>query len=82
MLDIGAAQLAKSLQAVFKDRVLGPEVPLVSRVRNQYLKNITLKFERDASAKKVKIIVKEKIDLFLSDHDFRSIRIDIDVDPQ
>jgi primosomal protein N' (replication factor Y) len=35
MLDIGAAQLAKSLQAVFKDRVLGPEVPLVSRVRNQ-----------------------------------------------
>ena len=79
---MGAGKLAKSLQTVFKDRVLGPEVPLVSRVRNQYLKNITLKFERDASAKKVKSIIKEKIDLFLSDHDFRSIRIDIDVDPQ
>ncbi|UKN01810.1 primosomal protein N' [Paracrocinitomix mangrovi] len=81
-LEVGAASLAKSLQAVFKDRVLGPEVPLVSRVRNYYLKNITLKFERDASAKKVKDIVKEKIDLFLADHDYRSIRIDIDVDPQ
>lgn len=81
-LDVGSAVLAKSLQAVFKDRVLGPEAPAVGRVRNYYLMNITLKFERDASPKKVKDIVKEKIDLFLTDHDFRSIRIDIDVDPQ
>ena len=81
-LDMGAAKLTKSLQAVFKDRVLGPEAPAVGRVRNQYLKNITLKFEREASPKKVKDVIKEKIDLFLADHDFRSIRIDIDVDPQ
>ncbi|MBD3637156.1 MAG: primosomal protein N' [Crocinitomicaceae bacterium] len=81
-LEVGAAALAKSLQAVFKDRVLGPEAPIVGRVRNMYLKNITLKFERNASPKKVKDIIKEKIDLFLADHDFRSIRIDIDVDPQ
>jgi len=81
-LEIGAATLAKSLQITFKDRVLGPEAPSIGRVRNFYLKNITLKFERDASPKKVKDIIKEKIDLFLSDHDFRSIRVDIDVDPQ
>jgi primosomal protein N' (replication factor Y) len=81
-LEIGAATLAKSLQTTFKDRVLGPEAPAIGRVRNFYIKNITLKFERDASPKKVKDIVKEKIDLFLSDHDFRSIRVDIDVDPQ
>lgn len=81
-LEAGAAILAKSLQAVFKDRVLGPEIPAVGRVRNMFIKHITLKFERDASAKKVKDIVKDKIDVFLSDHDFRSIRIDIDVDPQ
>lgn len=81
-LEIGAATLAKSLQTVFKDRVLGPEIPSVGRVRNFYLKNITLKFERDASPKKVKDIIKQKIETFLSDHDFRSIRVDIDVDPQ
>ena len=81
-LEVGAATLAKSLQATFKDRVLGPEVPSVGRVRNFYLKNITLKFERDASPKKVKEIIKQKIDAFQSDHDFRSIRVDIDVDPQ
>jgi primosomal protein N' (replication factor Y) len=47
-----------------------------------YLKNIRIKFERDASPKKVKTIIKEKIDIFLSDHDFRSIRVAVDVDPQ
>ena len=81
-LEAGASVFAKSLQGIFKDRVLGPEVPIVGRVRNMFIKHITLKFERDASPKKVKEIIKEKIDLFLSDHDFRSIRIDIDVDPQ
>lgn len=82
ILEMGAATLAKSLQATFKDRVLGPEIPAVGRVRNLYIKHITLKFERDASPKKVKNVIKEKIDVFLSDHDYRSIRVDIDVDPQ
>ena len=81
-LEFGAAVLAKKFQDIFKDRVLGPEVPPVGRVRNFYLKNIRIKFERDASPKKVKQIIQEKIDLFLADHDFRSIRVAIDVDPQ
>lgn len=81
-IEIGAAFLAKDLQKVFKDRVLGPEVPAVGRIRNMYIKHITLKFERDASPKKVKNLIKQKIDVFLSQHEFRSMRIDIDVDPQ
>ncbi len=81
-LEFGSIVLTKKLQEVFKDRVLGPEAPPVGRIRNFYLKNIRIKFERDASPKKVKTIIKEKIELFLSDRDFRSIRVDIDVDPQ
>lgn len=81
-IEMGAASLAKDLQKVFKDRVLGPEVPAVGRIRNMYIKHITLKFERDASPKKVKDIIKQKIDVFLAQHEFRSMRIDIDVDPQ
>lgn len=81
-LEFGGAVLTKSLQDVFKDRVLGPEIPPVGRVRNFHLMNIRVKFERDASPKKVKTIIKEKIDAFLNQHDFRSILIDIDVDPQ
>ncbi|MCG8573737.1 MAG: primosomal protein N' [Flavobacteriales bacterium] len=82
VLEMGSATLAKSLQNIFKDRVLGPEIPLVGRIRNFYIKNITIKFEREASPKKVKDIIREKIDDLLSQHDFRSVRVDIDVDPQ
>ena len=81
-LEIGAATLGKKLEAVFKDRILGPESPPVGRIRNLYIKEIRIKFEREASPKKVKQIISEKIEQFLSDHDFRSIRVAIDVDPQ
>lgn len=81
-LEIGAATLGKKLEAVFKDRVLGPEIPPVGRIRNYYLKEIRIKFEREASPKKVKSIVYEKIEHFLSDHDFRSIRVALDIDPK
>ncbi len=81
-VQFGAQFLAKNLTDVFKERVLGPEVPLVGRVRNLYLQNITLKFERNASPKKVKEILNQKIDDFLAQHEFRSVRVVIDVDPQ
>lgn len=81
-LEFGSNVLAKKLKDIFKDRVLGPEIPSIGRVRNFYLMNIRIKFERDASPSKVKQILKAKIDDFLTDHDFRSIRVDIDVDPQ
>lgn len=81
-LEFGAMVLTKKLQEIFKDRVLGPEAPPVGRIRNMYIKNIRIKFERDASPKKVKERIHQEIDRFLAEHDFRSIRIDIDVDPQ
>ncbi len=81
-VQFGAQYLAKTLTDIFHERVLGPEVPVVSRIKNLYLQNITLKFERNASPKKVKDILKQKLDDFLAQHDFRSIRVIIDIDPQ
>lgn len=81
-LEMGAAAMAQLLRAVFNDRVLGPEAPPVRRIRNYYIKHITIKFERTASPQKVKTVIREKIDVFLSQHDFRSILVDINVDPQ
>lgn len=77
----GAAALAKELRSVFKNRILGPENPLVGRVRNYYLKQIILKFENEASRRKVKALVQEKIDAFQSQRKFSSVIVNIDVDP-
>ena len=44
-----AEQYATQLRATFGQRVLGPEAPGISRVRNFFIQQIMLKMERDAS---------------------------------
>lgn len=80
-LDMMAADLADRMKAVFGSRVLGPEFPVVKRIQNSYLKVIRLKVERDASNKKVKKLLQQKIDDFYSVAYNKSVRIVIDVDP-
>ena len=80
-LNESADELAEGLQSVFGDRVLGPEFPGISRIKNLYIKNILLKIERKASIKKVKEILRTQIQEFSGEKKNRSIRINIDVDP-
>lgn len=81
LVNEGANVLAKSLKDVFKERVLGPEFPIVKRIQNQYLKQIQLKIEREANLVNVKLKLEELIDLFYAVPAYKSIRIVIDVDP-
>lgn len=80
-VEMASVVLAKSLKAHFGDRILGPESPTISRIKNYFLKDIHLKFEREASPKKIKEILHQEIENILAQHDFRSVRIDVDVDP-
>jgi len=61
--------------------VLGPEYPLISRIRNYYHKDILLKIERNSSVKKAKTIIDTIISNLQEQKDFRSLRVFIDVDP-
>jgi primosomal protein N' (replication factor Y) len=81
MVNAAAKDLADALKKQFAKRVLGPEFPLVSRVRNLYHKNILLKMERDASVVKVKKIVTELLIQFKSGSDYKTVKVQIDVDP-
>ncbi len=76
-----ASDLASMLRDSFKERVLGPEFPVVKRIHNLFLKKITLKIERDAVDKKVKERIHQIIDEFYSVPSNKSIRVVIDVDP-
>tara|TARA_B110000046_G_C13023291_1_gene412395 strand:+ start:3026 stop:5491 length:2466 start_codon:yes stop_codon:yes gene_type:complete len=76
----GAEWLATSLRHVFNANVLGPEFPVVSRIRNQYHKNILLKIPQNQSLVKTKTVL-QKIKLsFSSTRDFRAVRLLINVD--
>jgi primosomal protein N' (replication factor Y) len=81
MVNAASKDLADALKKQFAKRVLGPEFPLVSRVRNLYHKNILLKMERDASVVKVKKIITELLVQFKSGSDYKTVKVQIDVDP-
>ncbi|PQA54028.1 replication restart helicase PriA [Siphonobacter curvatus] len=69
------------LQKVGTDRVKGPESPLVERIRNQFLFDVLLKFERNLNLKAIKEFVKETIEEVVTTKEFKGISIVIDVDP-
>jgi primosomal protein N' (replication factor Y) len=77
-----AAYFAGELRNHFSERVIGPEFPLVSRIRNYYIKNIMLKFERDlVSINKAKAIIREVITQFQTTKLSKGSIIQPDVDP-
>ena len=77
----GASALATELRKIFKERVLGPEFPVVKRIYNQFLKKIIIKIEKDAGDKVVKQRIQDIVDDFYRTPSNKSIRIIIDVDP-
>ncbi|RZK40122.1 MAG: primosomal protein N' [Pedobacter sp.] len=81
VLNVAAQHLASGLRLQLGNRVLGPEQPLVARVRNYYLKQISIKVEKTVAIQKVKEILKETIKEFNSQKDFKSVLVQIDVDP-
>ena len=81
MVNASSKFLADELKHHFKKRVLGPEFPMVSRIRNLYHKNILLKIERELSVIQAKTILTNIIFQFKSDSNYKSVRVQIDVDP-
>ena len=81
LLNRASHDLAQAMKAVFKERVLGPESPVVRRIHNYYLKSIVLKVERAAADKKVKERLQLIIDEFLSVPQNKSVRVSVNVDP-
>lgn len=63
------------------ERVLGPEEPLVERIRNQFLYDILIKLEREKiNFKAVKAFVQSCITDILTDKGLRAVSVVIDVD--
>jgi len=81
VLNFAAAKMASDLRAVFGDRILGPNIPVISRIQNMYIKHILLKVEIENSSEKAKQILMEVSNNIKSDTKFKSLWINLDVDP-
>ena len=72
--------LVKSLRNSFKDKVLGPEYPAVSRIRNQFNKNILIKIDKDINLKSSKNVIKNIINTFNAIKQYSGVKVNINVD--
>lgn len=75
-------QLAGVLRAQFGERVLGPETPLVGRIRNYYIQTILLKIEKEGvSVQKIKDALRDILLQFDADVSNKGTLVQVDVDP-
>lgn len=81
-LQVIAQNLAKVLRQQLGDRILGPETPLISRVRNYYIQSIMIKAEKEGvSVVKIKSVLKDILKRFEGDPGNKGAFVQIDVDP-
>jgi primosomal protein N' (replication factor Y) len=75
-------ELAKALKNVFKEQLLGPTVPLVSRVRNYYLRQMMIKLDKNiGQLAQYKRFMREIIDKFQQQANRKSVIVQLDIDP-
>jgi primosomal protein N' (replication factor Y) (superfamily II helicase) len=76
--DVLALQLTRKLG---KERVLGPQEPMISKLRNYFLMEILIKIEKGINLNTVKDVLKNEIDKVVTSKDFKRLSIIPDVDP-
>jgi primosomal protein N' (replication factor Y) len=81
LLNAAAEWLAAQLRATFAWRVMGPEYPIVSRIRALYLKRITLRFERNEAIADAKRVMMQMADDLGKQEGWSSVAVVFDVDP-
>jgi len=74
--------LAVNLKKLFgKDAVLGPEFPIVAKIKGQYLKNTILKMSYQTNFQKQKEELRKLLDEFGMLANWKTVRVKINVDP-
>ncbi|HEU4718127.1 MAG TPA: primosomal protein N' [Bacteroidia bacterium] len=81
LVDNGAFQLADNLRKHLGANILGPEYPPVSRVRDEFIKEILVKIERGTNPSGVKKIISAEMIAMKAHSDFKKLRVVADVDP-
>ena len=79
-VDSGINWLFTAFYNLFRENVLGPTEPSISRIRNQYIKNIVIKIPPKQSLQKTKDQIIKIKNTFEAIKDFRPIRFILDVD--
>ncbi len=80
-IDLFADILSKELRLSFKDRVIGPEYPIIDKIQKYHLKEILLKLESKLSEKKCKKLIINSIKKVRKEKQLSTVITIVDVDP-
>ncbi len=81
LTDQASDQLAIRLKKAFPGKVLGPEYPVVTRIKNQFMKNILVKLDRSTKLVTHKAHLNQIIREFQKEKAWKQVRIIFNVDP-
>lgn len=81
VLNKASREMAAAMVKIFGKRVMGPNIPMIGRIQNFYIKNILLKLENKISPDQAKKYLQNIADTILATEGFKSVRISLDVDP-
>jgi len=80
-VEAAAEKLAKLLRQDLNNYIVGPAAPVVSRLRNQYLMEIMIKLPKETGkSSSYKKVIRNHINLLLSEKNFRGVHVIADVD--
>jgi len=74
-------ELAKRLRGTFGKDLLGPQFPIVSKIKNNYYKRIILKIDKSLGPQNVRHILNTEINNLHQNYREENFRVQIDVDP-
>lgn len=80
-LDIAADVLSYKLRTIKNILVLGPEYPLISRIKLYYLKDLLIKIPKNIDLQGIKLQIIAEINTFNTSEQAKNLRIAIDIDP-
>lgn len=76
-----AGELFALLKPAFGDQLLGPEFPLISKIKNQYFKRILIKTSKQQAAASIRQVIYNALNDLQNNYKNWRYRISIDVDP-
>jgi len=80
--EAAAHMVARELAKFFPDALLGPAEPVVARIRNLYRMELILTLQRDSKTiSRARQIVQQQMAVLSNDRVFRSVTVQVDVDP-
>ena len=81
VVDSVSEVFATLMKESFKNRILGPEYPIVSKVRNYFIKNVLLKVELGKSFSKAKEIISAILNHMKENKILNRCVVQVDIDP-